>query len=63
MGARPGADWRPSRPIVRSLLDLFTSIPNSFQTQIDVTKDNVDWAKAEKRIFLKQNLETRLVGL
>lgn len=31
--------------------------------QIDVTKENVDWAKAEKRIFLKQNLETRLISL
>jgi 26S proteasome regulatory subunit RPN6 N-terminal domain len=31
--------------------------------QIDVTKENVEWAKSEKRIFLKQSLETRLIGL
>lgn len=48
---------------VRTLLDYFAAIPDSSTAQIDVTKENIDWAKSEKRIFLKQNLETRLVSL
>jgi len=50
-------------PVVRTLLDYFNPIPDSQQAQIDVLNDNIEWAKREKRIFLKQSLETRLVGL
>ncbi|EST05508.1 Proteasome component (PCI) domain protein [Kalmanozyma brasiliensis GHG001] len=49
--------------LVRTLIDYFGSIPGSQQTQIQVTKENAEWAKSEKRIFLKQNLETKLIGL
>ncbi|CAD6583625.1 MAG: 26S proteasome regulatory subunit rpn6 [Cyphobasidiales sp. Tagirdzhanova-0007] len=49
--------------LIRTLIDFFSSIPDSRDTQIKVTQENIDWAKNEKRIFLKQNLETRLVGL
>ncbi|EPQ57700.1 PCI-domain-containing protein [Gloeophyllum trabeum ATCC 11539] len=49
--------------LIRTLLDFFTPIPNSAQTQIRVLKDNIEWAKNEKRIFLKQSLETRLAGI
>lgn len=60
--------WMPSflltcRLAVRSLLDFFGDIPGSTQVQIDATKESAEWAKGEKRIFLKQNLETRLVAL
>jgi 26S proteasome regulatory subunit N6 len=48
---------------VRNLLSLFSSIPNSQPTQIAVLNDNIEWAKREKRIFLKQSLETRLISL
>ena len=48
---------------VRTLLDCFNTIPNSQKIQIDVLQENIDWAKREKRIFLKHSLETRLVGL
>jgi 26S proteasome regulatory subunit N6 len=51
------------RSTVRTLLDFFTDIPGSGTVQIEVTKENIEWAKSEKRIFLKQNLETRLVSL
>ncbi|KAN0061766.1 26S proteasome regulatory subunit rpn6 [Thecaphora frezii] len=49
--------------LVRTLIDLFSGIPGSQQIQIQVTKENAEWAKQEKRIFLKQNLETKLIGL
>lgn len=48
---------------VRTLLDFFSSIPNSYDVQKQTLTDNIAWAKAEKRIFLKHSLETRLVGL
>lgn len=49
--------------LIRTLLDYFGSIPDSTETQIKVLKDNIDWAKREKRIFLKHSLETRLIGI
>lgn len=49
--------------LVRQLLDLFHGIPNSTDTQITVTKSCIEWATAERRGFLRQNLETRLVTL
>ncbi|GAA5884129.1 hypothetical protein JCM16303_005929 [Sporobolomyces ruberrimus] len=49
--------------MIRTLLDYFDAIPDSTVTQIEATKESAEWAKSEKRIFLKQNLETRLVGL
>ncbi|ERF71778.1 26S proteasome regulatory subunit rpn6 [Endocarpon pusillum Z07020] len=49
--------------LVRQLLDFFGDIPNSLETQISVTKSCIDWAISEKRSFLRQNLETRLVSL
>jgi 26S proteasome regulatory subunit N6 len=49
--------------LVRQLLDLFTGIPNTLDTQISVTKSCIEWAISERRGFLRQNLETRLVSL
>ncbi|EAU81018.2 proteasome regulatory particle subunit [Coprinopsis cinerea okayama7 len=49
--------------LIRTLLDFFTSIPNSQDVQKQTLVDNIAWAKAEKRIFLKHSLETRLAGL
>jgi 26S proteasome regulatory subunit N6 len=48
---------------VRQLLDLFTTIPNTTETQISVTKQCIEWAISERRGFLRQDLETRLVTL
>ena len=48
---------------MRQLLDLFIPIPDSLETQITVTKSCIDWAVQERRGFLRQNLETRLVSL
>ncbi|KZT69876.1 PCI-domain-containing protein [Daedalea quercina L-15889] len=49
--------------LIRTVLDCFNNIPGSQQIQIDVLKENIEWAQKEKRIFLKHSLETRLVGL
>ncbi|KAK0651212.1 putative 26s proteasome p44.5 protein [Cercophora newfieldiana] len=49
--------------LVRQLLDLFDDIPNTTDIQISVTKSCIEWATSERRSFLRQNLETRLVTL
>ncbi|KAG4411147.1 PCI-domain-containing protein [Cadophora sp. DSE1049] len=49
--------------LVRQLLDLFHGIPDTTDTQITVTKSCIEWATSERRGFLRQNLETRLVTL
>jgi 26S proteasome regulatory subunit N6 len=48
---------------VRQLLDLFTALPDTTDIQITVTKSCIEWAISERRSFLRQNLETRLVSL
>ncbi|KAJ3546800.1 hypothetical protein NM688_g5473 [Phlebia brevispora] len=49
--------------LIRTLLDFFNAIPNSQDIQMEVLKTNIEWAKQEKRIFLKHSLETRLATL
>ncbi|KAL1925363.1 uncharacterized protein VTP21DRAFT_246 [Calcarisporiella thermophila] len=49
--------------LVKSLIDYFTEIPDSIALQIEVCKENIEWAMNDKRVFLKQSLETRLVAL
>ena len=49
--------------IVKTLIDQFTDIPNSLSLQIQICKAAIDWAVNEKRIFLRQALETRLASL
>ena len=59
MHSAPCANSQP----VRQLLDLFSTIPNSLDIQITTTKSCIEWAVSERRGFLRQNLETRLVQL
>ncbi|KAK9239725.1 hypothetical protein V1525DRAFT_355516 [Lipomyces kononenkoae] len=49
--------------IIRALIDLFSTLPDTIDTQIAVTKDCISWAISERRNFLRQSLETRLVSL
>lgn len=49
--------------LVRTLIDLFSAIPDTSQTQIEVTKDCIAWAVTEKRTFMRLSLQTRLVAL
>ncbi|KAJ3274897.1 26S proteasome regulatory subunit rpn6 [Terramyces sp. JEL0728] len=48
---------------VKTLIDNFSEIPNALSLQVKVCKDTINWAVQEKRIFLRQSLETRLCGL
>lgn len=48
---------------VRTLIDYFSEIPNTLPLQIEVCKETIQWTIQEKRIFLKQALETRLIAL
>jgi 26S proteasome regulatory subunit N6 len=49
--------------IIRNLIDSFSDIPDALPLQVKVCKDAIDWAVKEKRIFLRQALETRLCAL
>eukprot|EP00879_Flechtneria_rotunda_P002976 GHRR01003194.1.p1 GENE.GHRR01003194.1~~GHRR01003194.1.p1 ORF type:complete len:412 (+),score=154.91 GHRR01003194.1:318-1553(+) len=49
--------------IVRSIIDKIAKIPNSTATQIAVCKEQVEWAIAEKRTFLRQRIQLRLASL
>ncbi|RKP02840.1 hypothetical protein CXG81DRAFT_10331 [Caulochytrium protostelioides] len=53
-----------SAKTIRQLMDLFAQTAGDrLDLQIQVCRDNITWAETEKRIYLKQNLETRLVAL
>jgi 26S proteasome regulatory subunit N6 len=45
------------------LIDSFNEIPGALSLQVNVCKEAIDWAVQEKRIFLRQSLETRLCSL
>lgn len=49
--------------IIRNLIDLFATVPDSTDVQISTTKDCIEWAIQEKRNFLRQSLQTRLISL
>ncbi|KAG5361341.1 putative 26S proteasome regulatory subunit rpn6 [Yarrowia sp. C11] len=50
--------------IIRNLIDLFAKVPSDcIDLQIATTQKCIDWAVSEKRNFLRQSLQTRLVSL
>ncbi|KAL9638382.1 MAG: hypothetical protein Q9164_001589 [Protoblastenia rupestris] len=49
--------------LVRQLLDLFPTDPKTTPLQISTTKSCIEWAISQRRSFLRQSLETRLVTL
>ena len=49
--------------MVRQLLDSLASIPDTTQMQLELCKEQSEWAKSERRTFLRQRIDTRLVQL
>lgn len=49
--------------IVRTVIDAIARVPGSTPRLLEVCRAQVEWAATEKRSFLRQRLETRLVGL
>jgi len=49
--------------LVRSLVDMYLDIDTPAQQQEKVCQDCIQWAREEKRTFLRQSLEARLVAV
>lgn len=49
--------------LVRSLVDLFLDLEAETGIEVQLCKDCIEWAKQEKRTFLRQSLEARLIAL
>jgi len=49
--------------IVRTLVDLFLDMETSTQLAVQLCQQCIQWAKEEKRTFLRQSLEARLTAL
>uniref|UniRef100_A0A8C6U9X0 Proteasome 26S subunit, non-ATPase 11 n=1 Tax=Neogobius melanostomus TaxID=47308 RepID=A0A8C6U9X0_9GOBI len=49
--------------LVRSLLDMFLDMEAATGQEVDLCLECIEWAKAEKRTFLRQALEARLISL
>lgn len=49
--------------LVRSLVDLFLDLDAGTGIEVQLCKECIDWAKQEKRTFLRQSLEARLIAL
>lgn len=49
--------------LVRSLLDLFLDMEAATGQEVELCLECIEWAKAEKRTFLRQALEVRLGGV
>ncbi|UYV60487.1 PSMD11 [Cordylochernes scorpioides] len=49
--------------LVRALVDMFLDMEASTGLEAELCTECIEWAKMEKRTFLRQSLEARLVGL
>jgi len=49
--------------MVRGLVDKFLDMEAATGKEVDLCKECIDWAKDEKRTFLRQALEARLIAL
>ncbi|KAL1491863.1 hypothetical protein ABEB36_012395 [Hypothenemus hampei] len=49
--------------LVRSLVDYFLDLEAGIGIEVQLCKECIEWAKEEKRTFLRQSLEARLVAL
>lgn len=49
--------------LFKSLLDLFLEMPSSHEEKIQTCTECIEWTQTEKRTFLRQSLEIRLIQL
>ncbi|XP_014252652.1 26S proteasome non-ATPase regulatory subunit 11 [Cimex lectularius] len=49
--------------LVRSLVDYFLDLEAGIGIEVQLCKECIEWAKNEKRTFLRQSLEARLIAL
>ena len=49
--------------IVRNILNIVASVPDSLDIQTRLCRDVVEWCKHEKRTFLRQRIEAKLASL
>ena len=49
--------------LVRQLVDLFLDMEAGTGLEVDLCKEVITWAKEDKRTFLRQSLEARLIAL
>lgn len=49
--------------LVRSLVDFFLDLEAGIGIEVQLCKECIEWAKEEKRTFLRQSLEARLIAL
>ncbi|KAK9808971.1 hypothetical protein WJX72_007193 [[Myrmecia] bisecta] len=49
--------------IVRTVIETIAKVPGSTALQLEVCKEQVEWARSEKRTFLRQRIEARLANL
>ena len=49
--------------LVRSLVDFYLDLEAGTGEEVQLCKDCIEWAKQEKRTFLRQSLEARLIAL
>lgn len=49
--------------LVRALVDLFLDMEAGTGMEVDLCMECIEWAKQEKRTFLRQSLEARLIAL
>lgn len=49
--------------LVRALVDLFLDMEAATGEEVQLCKECINWAKNEKRTFLRQSLEARLIAL
>lgn len=49
--------------LVSNLLDLSLTIDEDAQLKVDLCKESIEWSREQKRVFLRQSLEARLVRL
>lgn len=49
--------------LVRALVDMFLDMEAATGLEVELCKECIDWAQKEKRTFLRQSLEARLIAL